>query len=117
MSRSRRYTPIGPVDGGKSSCKWFKVQEHQRYRAYVRDRLAHEDYDGIQGWCGKFCNEWNSPRDGKAQWFSYKYWDCNEHVSLWREYYYSRRYTSLGCCNGIYGHWHCKVYYKELMRK
>ena len=67
MSRSRKHTPIMSWAICRS-CKQWRTQENQLYRAYVRDMMAHELYDDIQGFCGKFGNEWDSPRDGKVWW-------------------------------------------------
>lgn len=109
MARSYKYTPIGGVTGS-NSCKKWRSQENRRYRAYYKNLVRHGKYDDIQGYCGRFGNEWDSPRDGKTRIFQYKYWSCGQY--WWYSPYGERRFF---CKDG--DHWHCNEYYKQFMRK
>ena len=106
MSRSRWKTPIVPWCH-RSSCKGWRTQENRRYRAYVRDHIAHERYDSIQGYCGRFGNEWDSPRDGKGWIGEMKYRKCPYYRYLYNGQWH-------GCETNIH---FCSKYYWEMMRK
>lgn len=108
MSRSYRRTPIGGITGCNSAKAW-RSQENRRYRAYVRDLMRHQKYDSIQGYGGRFGNEWSGPRDGKTHWFDLKNKPCNTKP------YFLYGFVCQGCLNGE--HRDCHIYYKKLMRK
>lgn len=111
MSRSRRHTPICAYTCCESNKK-FKIYEHQRERATVKKSLivalrkgTEEEYLGPHP--KKYGNEWASPRDGKGYFGEMKYRPCP---------YISRIYK-MNMCEGRGGHYNCRVYYKQLMRK
>jgi hypothetical protein len=110
MTRSRYHTPIQGVCGYKS-CKAWRSGENRRYRAYVNNLMRHEQYDSIQGYCGKFGNEWDSPRDGKMYFGHMKNRPCGTVV-----YFISVYFTCREKNWGI-DHYNCHKYYLELMRK
>jgi hypothetical protein len=72
--------------------------------------IAHERYDDIQGFCGKFGNEWDSPRDGKYWYDNGKGKPCNS--TIW----FSRWGIIVPTCD-VDSHYKCDVEYKKQMRK
>lgn len=112
MSRSYWKTPIMGITG-HPRMKWWRSQEHRRYRAYVRDMIKHERYDDIQDFKGRFGNEWDSPRDGLSYFGDMKNMPC----SVWFYYTAGGREIKMGCESSYRGHIHCHKYYLELMRK
>lgn len=64
MSRSRKKIPIVGITTAESD-KPFKVREHRRERAAVRDALA---TGGDVPHPKAFGNPWSSEKDGKRYW-------------------------------------------------
>jgi hypothetical protein len=75
MSRSYYHNPFMGITG-RSSCKWWRSSENRRYRAYAKNLIRHERYDDIQDFCGRFGNEWSSPRDGIQYFGGMKHREC-----------------------------------------
>lgn len=111
MSRSRKHTPVISWCGTRS-CKAWRTQENGRYRAYAKNLVAHERYDDIQDFKGRFGNEWDSPRDGKYWYTAGKGKPCGTDTvySSW----ISGVFTPT--CKGN-DHWRCHKAYLKQMRK
>jgi hypothetical protein len=63
MARSFKKTPIsGHCDS--RGMKQFKKREHRRHRRAEAQALFLEEFDHMPH-KQQFCNEWDSPRDGK----------------------------------------------------
>lgn len=114
MSRSRRYTPIMGIAGGRSrSCKSWRSKENRRYRKYIRNRMSCRYIDPLESWDllpykNKWGNEWDSPRDGKQYFGDAAFVECpREFISIFG--------TIMKCDLGI--HFGCKVDYNVWMRK
>lgn len=109
MSRSYYHNPFMGVTG-RSSCKWWRSSENRRYRAYVKNLIRHERYDDIQDFCGRFGNEWDSPRDGRCWFGHYKNTECisRDEVLSWPGWF--------GCWIEMDCHY-CHKEYTRLMRK
>lgn len=105
MSRSYWHTPIKAWCGKNCSKQW-RSDQNRKYRAYVHNMMAHEKYDYIEPYKGRFGNEWNSPRDGKVWIGNMKYRKCP---------YYLACYDFRICC--IKDRHHCYKYFEEEMRK
>ena len=64
MSRSFRHTPIfGIAADAKSSEKWEKVQQHQKWRAQLRNAMAHEDWERASH--DVYESNWTWRKDGR----------------------------------------------------
>lgn len=113
MTRSVMHTPIISWCG-HHSCKVWRTQENRRYRAYAKNLMRHAQYDSIQGYCGKFGNEWDSPRDGKYWYTRGKGKKCN--TTIWYSSYLTGILGIIPTCeNG--DHWSCDIAYKKQMRR
>jgi len=111
MSRSHKHTPICGIAQCHSRKKWLTAQ-NQRYRTYVRDQIRHENYDDIQGFCGRFANEWDSPRDGKQYFGHMKHQPCyDNHIEK------VHGFEILYNCTKHKHEYSCQGYYKKLLRK
>lgn len=73
MSRSYKKVAGGGITTARSD-KEYKTAEHRRYRAIIRDLLAHEECEIIPDYKKKYGNTWSAPKDGKCVW----YWSLNE---------------------------------------
>lgn len=75
MSRSYKRVAGGGITTARSD-KEYKTAEHRRYRAIVRDLLAHEECELIPDYKKKYGDTWGAPKDGKCVW----YWSLNEYL-------------------------------------
>ncbi len=77
MSRSYKKIYGGGITTARSD-KWYKVSEHRRYRARIRDLIVNgkEELFPIYD-RGDFCNPWGSPKDGHVVW----YWSQRDYLA------------------------------------
>lgn len=112
MSRSYKHTPINSWAGCHSALAW-RTQENRKYRAYSKNEMRHDRWE-IQDYCGKFGNEWDSPRDGKMWWNDGKGQDCVQTVYC-HNYKYGIKIH--GCDIKNNDHYRCNIAYMKQMRK
>lgn len=67
MSRSYKKVYGGGITTARSD-KDFKVAEHRRYRAIIRDLIAHDEEELYPSYSGIYGDPWCSPKDGKNVW-------------------------------------------------
>lgn len=68
MSRSYKKVAGGGFTTARSD-KEYKIEEHRRYRAVVRDLIMNGEDEIFPDYEGEYGNPWGAPKDGKVVWW------------------------------------------------
>lgn len=90
MSRSYRKVAGGGITTARTD-KWFKVQEHRRYRGRIRTLIMSGEDEIFPIYGGDYGNPWASPKDGHGVW----YWSLQDYLRKTPETWEFRRTGAL----------------------
>lgn len=85
MSRSYKKVCAGGFTTARTD-KWFKVQEHKRYRSNIHTLIMGGEEEIFPDYDGKYGDPWCSPKDGHSVY----YWSLNSYLKTAKVYSHAR---------------------------